>query len=274
MCSSAADMRIQIVWPEQRCGVTLQDHHHASPLWFNPATGDFTEQGEDHDEQIAFWLQHHQAMIRSDSSVYTLTLNGQLVEPGVIRQIHGGALLQIGHFRLEISKIAADELATTLLPIEEDIPELELLINYGGHYTPYSDEAQQGNPAPAHDDPLKSLTQEYKHYLLWGEQHHIPRDVKPGSARTKPDRLSDTLNLHESVKNKTVSECVISADAMMERIFKELMIDQDDILETDQEHKLELLRELAPEHLKQIEKRAVSELLYRELYKLGLDSHL
>ncbi|HBZ17296.1 TagK domain-containing protein [Pantoea sp. NPDC088449] len=268
-------MQIQIIWPELHNDITLDEHHQRdSPVWFSPSTGGFNDQAVEQEDQVIFWLQQQQLMLCVEAHDYVCLIDGQPFENGTTRLLRGGMLIQIGHYLLKVIAPPADELANSLLPAEGDLPELELLINHGGHYTPYGDDAKQESHHAEEIDPLKSLTQEYKHYLLWGEQHHTPRDVEKKNVYSKRERLSDNLNVNECLKNKTVSECVVEAEVMMERVFRELMIDHDDIFETEQDIKIELLREIAPEHLKQIEKRVVSELLYRELYKMGLDSHL
>lgn len=266
-------MHIQIIWPERQKPVTLHEHHcQETPLWCSALTGQFSEQPAEHAEAVAFWLQQ-QMMMSSNTQDFICLLDGQPLAQGEIRPLRSGMRVQLGHFLLEAIEPDTDELITSLLPVEGELPELELLINHGGHYIPYAENAKQHASLNNEDDPLKSLTQEYKHYLLWGEQP-IPR--RNPSSRNEPvrERFNDSNNFNASLKNKTISECVVNADEMMERICRELMITDGDLLKTDEEVKIELLREIAPAHLKQIEKRMVSELLYSELYKPGLDSHM
>lgn len=267
-------MQIQIVWPERPGRVALLPHHNVhQPLCFDVITGQFSEQRLADASQTLFWLRHQRLMIGAEAQEYVCRVEGQPLALGETLTLQVGARIQAGQFLLEVCDDPAEDGISHLLPIDETIPDLASLINHGGHYTPYREAAGYVSEGLRDDDPLKSLAQEYKHYLLWGEQQNIARDNQPHNTPA-PERFSDSLHIQDEIKNKTVSECVIDNSVMMARIFKDLMIDAQDLPEDEAVISVELLRELAPEHLKQIEKRAVSELVYRELYKLGLDSHL
>lgn len=269
-------MLIQVIWPElQRYAILTEHHQRETPLWFSPSNGSFSEQADRSKEQIALWFQHQEVMVSTDDNVYSCLIDGQPLATGQTHPLRNGMVIQAGHFLLKVVEPKVSELAANLQTMDDKVPELELLINHGGHYTPYNyDDGEDNDFISEDDDPLKSLAREYKHHLLWGEHQHTSNDVHLKGNKYKSERLKDTLNVNERLKDKTISECVIAADVMMDRIFKELVIGQDDILETDKEESVELLREIAPDHLKKIEKKAASELLSRENHKLGLDSHL
>ncbi|EOW7108323.1 TagK domain-containing protein, partial [Yersinia enterocolitica] len=60
---------------------------------------------------------------------------------------------------------------------------------------------------------------------------------------------------------------------LIEKVTKELSVI--DYLDTSHhDEKVDLLKLLAPEHLTSKEKNSVPALVFQELYKLGLDSHL
>lgn len=267
-------MQIQIVWPERAGRVSLLSHHsQLQPLCFDVITGQFSAQRLTDVSQTLFWLRHQRLIVAAETRDYVCLVDGQPLEQGETQTLRNGSRIQAGPYLLQVFDDVSAARLTPLLPVEGDIPELTSLINHGGHYTPYRDAARYSSHSVNDNDPLKSLAQEYKHYLLWGEQQNISRGNEQQHNEPLRESFSDNMNIQDGIKNKTVTECVVENSVMMARIFKDLMIDAQDLPE-DEEVSVELLRELAPEHLKPIEKRAVSELVYRELYKLGLDSHL
>lgn len=79
-------------------------------------------------------------------------------------------------------------------------------------------------------------------------------------------------NIRERVKDKTLTECILDSGGLIDKVTKELSAIN--YLDTpDDDEKIDLLKALAPEHFI-TKKNSVPSLMFQELYKLGLDSHL
>ncbi|WP_431224282.1 TagK domain-containing protein [Serratia sp. L9] len=213
---------------------------------------------------LRFYWMKSEPVMEYHSNEYICSINGQRLQPGARTPLRYGTVIQAGHFCLKV--IAND---TGALPDEQnEWPELDSLLTHGGHFTPWQDTVMEG----AQDDVLKRLSFEYKRFLLWGDQSREFLQQEDQQENLLPARDSFLDNVIETVKDKTMVECIFDEGSLIERVLEELMaFNQPEINEDEQP---DLLTMLAPEHLARIERRTVSELLYRELYKLGLDSHL
>lgn len=203
------------------------------------------------------------------SDEYQCLIDGQPLRPGITHPLRLGMIIQAGHFLFNVVPVPDGALP---LPDEPSLPELDMLLVHGGHYTPWQTPDRQTMAEHLQDDVLKQLGSEYKRYLLWGDQSRtlIARDVQQENRLPERDPYLD--NVIESVKHKTMTECIFGEETLIERVLNELMAFNQ--AEIPDEPRPDILTALAPEHLSRIERRNVSDLLYRELYKMGLDSHL
>ncbi|MGQ8775424.1 TagK domain-containing protein [Serratia sp. NA_112.1] len=203
------------------------------------------------------------------SDEYQSVIDFQHLQPGVAYPLRMGMVIQVGHFRFRVTSISE---STPPLLDDPDLPDLDTLLMHGGHYTPWEVSDLSAITEKIQGDVLKQLGSEYKRYLLWGDQSRTFTSQDVQQKNSLPAHDSYLEHVIQSSKNKTLSECIFNEGSLIERVLTELMaLDQAEIIEEKQP---DILIELAPEHLSRIERWDVSELLYRELYKLGLDSHL
>ncbi|WON77492.1 TagK domain-containing protein [Serratia sp. UGAL515B_01] len=225
-----------------------------------------------------YWLRSELVM-EYHSTEYICSVNSQPLLPGTRMPLRYGMAIQAGQFSLSVTPIApleealAPDESRTEFDAQEEFPELENLLSHGGHYTPWQAAMAISDGAPSEEeDVLKQLSAEYKRFLLWGDQsrNFLNQDVQQENRLPARDPFLD--NIMESVRDKTMVECILAEGSLIERVLEELVaFNQAEISEDEQP---DLLSLLAPEHLARINRSAVSDLLYRELHKLGLDSHL
>lgn len=187
-------------------------------------------------------------------------------------------MIQAGHFKFKVvpyddgEDLPVYSDPESKVDISDQLPELDNLVAHGGHYTTWQAADTEIIAETLQDDALKHLTHEYKRYLLWGDQSRafINKEVQQETRLPARDAYLD--NVMDSVKGKTMVECIFNEEALIERVIDELMtINQEEIPEEETQ---DILVALAPDNSSRIARRDVSELLYRELYKLGLDSRL
>ncbi|CNH98968.1 Uncharacterised protein [Yersinia pekkanenii] len=155
-----------------------------------------------------------------------------------------------------------------------DLPEIEDILLHGGHYISYFDDISEVHAYDQQEpDILKRLELEYKRFLMWGEQGREFSEKDQQQATKLPANDGFLENIRECVKDKTLTECILDSGGLIDRVTKELSVI--DYLETSHhEEKVDLLKVLAPEHIITKEKNSVPALVFQELHKLGLDSHL
>ncbi|PIJ48303.1 hypothetical protein BL250_17675 [Erwinia sp. OLTSP20] len=193
---------------------------------------------------------------------------GKSIKTGHILTLKNGMTLQAGMFRLSITINDQDEdVCPTNFPgTDAELPELDDIILHGGQYIPWVEsESHQ-------DDILKRLAYEYKHFLLWGSSNQDLYDVDGKDENFLPERDVFLDGITERVKDKTIPECIFNDENLINIIL-------DDLMSVAQEENMDdsppdLLTALAPENMERIDTHPLPELLYRELYKLGLESPL
>ncbi|WP_148661037.1 TagK domain-containing protein [Serratia inhibens] len=264
-------MQLQMDWP--RKGL-----HHRLREFLAPEQADFfcLQQGKFVNEKpegrqgfLRFCWNAPDCVMVCHSDEYQGVIDFQHLQPGVAYPLRLGMVIQVGHFRFSVTPVS-----DSTLPLlgDSDLPDLDTLLMHGGHYTPWEAPDLSVIAEQIQGDVLKQLGSEYKRYLLWGDQsrNFISQDVQQENPLPAHDSYLE--HVIKSSKNKTLSECIFNEGSLIERVLTELMsLDQAEIIEEKQP---DILTALAPEHLSRIERWDVSELLYRELYKLGLDSHL
>lgn len=269
-------MQLQIRWPPTAQTYPLDELLTLErPYYFCLRQGVLgNDRPEDTQGFLHFYWVKSEPVMEYHSSEYICAINGQRLQPGACTPLRYGMVIQAGHFCLAVTPSASSDAllgasgAGGEFDKEGELPELDSLLAHGGHYTPWQEAVLEA----AQDDVLKRLSFEYKRFLLWGEQSHELSQQEDQQENRLPARDSFLENVVESVKGKTMVECIFDEGSLIDRVLEELMaFNQAEITEDERP---DLLTLLAPEHLVRIERSTVSELLYRELYKLGLDSHL
>lgn len=221
--------------------------------------------------QITLWWEQQDLLINVQTETYVALIDGRLLSQGETCRLQLGQQLQIG--MLAFTVIAVDEGIATFIGQStkgNQLPELTELLNHGGYYSPWHSEVKSVTDS---SDVLQSLRAEYKRYLLWGEQTQHYSSSPAHSESRLPEEDTYLEQMIDSVEDKTLAECILNSDKrLIERVITELMAI--DYQEEPQPEPVDILNVLAPENFSSIARHQTSELLYRELYKLGLDSHL
>jgi hypothetical protein len=237
---------------------------------------------------LQFYWHFHEPLVVNHSSDFICLVNGKELDVGEHHLLSFGTEIQFGPVNITVDRATSQQVeesfAHNLFMLAEsgeagetDLPEIEDILSHGGHYISYFDavdETQEyGQREP---DVLKQLEVEYKRFLLWGEQAQQSQEilVKDQPQVIKLSGRDEFLdNIRERVKDKTLTECILDSGGLIDKVTQELSIFN--YLDTqDDDTRIDLLKELAPEHFITKEKNSVPSLMFQELYKLGLDSHL
>ncbi|WP_202302730.1 TagK domain-containing protein [Dryocola clanedunensis] len=155
------------------------------------------------------------------------------------------------------------------------VPEVEEVLSYAGHHlTGMSDTENAFAEEIKESDLLKDLAQEYKNFLVWGEQYRTfyakQNDQQLNFA--SEDRYFDEIR--ESMKQKTLTECILESTALIDKACAEIELMHHIDEELFEEQQLDILRALAPENYVSQEKERIPALLLQEFYKPGIDTLL
>lgn len=280
-------MLLVLTWPRMSQQFQLNDAiTENNAICFSMETGEFSphSMGDAHNE-VRFYRRSSTPMIINHSSDFICMVNGKELALGEHHPLSLGAEIKFGHFFISVKKATGQTASqnftdSQLIPeqlsiLEEtELPEIEDILSHGGHYISYVDNTNETQAEELQGrDALKNLEQEYKRFLMWGEQGRTFSDKEQQQTTKLSANDAFLENIRESVKDKTLTECILDSGGLIERITKEL--DVIDYLDTSQsDEKVDLLKLLAPEHIITKEKSSVPALVFQELYKLGLDSHL
>lgn len=280
-------MLLVLTWPRMSQQFQLHDAiTEQNAICFSMEKGEFAPHSVgDGKNEIRFYRHSLASMIINHSNDFICMINGKELAPGEHSPLSLGAEIKFGHFVITAKKAsgqtASKSFTDNRLVLEQisvlettDLPEIEDILSHGGHYISYLDDVSEtlAQELPE-QDVLKNLELEYKRFLMWGEQGQ--KFSEKGQLQTTKLSANDGFleNIREYVQDKTLTECILDSGGLIERITKELSVI--DYLETPQdEGKVDLLKLLAPEHIITKEKSSVPALVFQELYKLGLDSHL
>ncbi|OON40178.1 hypothetical protein BTJ39_09790 [Izhakiella australiensis] len=217
---------------------------------------------------LCFYWTDTALMMKNHCHEHVCLINGHIQRPDNVITLQSGVMVQAGTFRLSVTMPDEDKpiLSPDIIGDHKDLPELDEFLSHGGHYIPWDESA-------AHqDDVLKKLAYEYKYFLLWGRNSQEDYENEEKDENYLPERDEFLDSVTDSVKDKTITECIFDNEHLINRVIDEIMsINQP---EEPEEQPPDLLTALAPDNMSRIEKHSMPELLYRELYKLGLDSHL
>ncbi|CNJ55059.1 TagK domain-containing protein [Yersinia aldovae] len=280
-------MLLVLTWPRMSQQFQLNDAiTETNAICFSMEKGEFSPHSMgDGQNEVRFYRHLSEFMIVNHSSDFICMINGKELSPGEHHPLSLGAEIKFGHFVITAKKAsgqaAGKSFTDNLVMLDQpsvydatDLPEIEDILSHGGHYISYFDDVNEvqahGRQGP---DVLKTLELEYKRFLLWGEQgrEFSEKDQQQATKLSANDGFLE--NIRECVKDKTLTECILDSGGLIEKVTKELSVI--DYLEASHsEEKVDLLKILAPEHIITKEKSSVPALVFQELYKLGLDSHL
>ncbi|PKH20116.1 hypothetical protein CIG19_18360 [Enterobacterales bacterium CwR94] len=270
-------MQLQMNWPPTGLRLAIPEERDGGRvMMFCMVTHTLLhELSEGQENYFCIWWNQCEPVMRVHSSTYTCLMDGRRLQPDMHYSLRLGSVIQAGMAAFSVVPALEntyhhqlDQLGLAT-PEPSAVPPLEALLTHGGHHTPWQSQVTRELHS---DDVLKHLSAEYKRYLLWGDQSRAFVKQNTQLENRLPARDPYLDNVIDSVKDKTLVECIFNEGALIDRVLADLLaFNQEAIPEETQP---DILTALAPENLSRIERREVSELLYRELYKLGLDSHL
>ncbi|EKS6740453.1 TagK domain-containing protein [Enterobacter ludwigii] len=261
-------MQLQLDWPLKGESQKLNAEFLSEGVLFCLAQGEFLKEYSEicsTGGMLLVWEEGKPTLI-FESSEYQCLVDGYFLEPKQRHPLRLGMVIQAGPYRFSVIPVSED------IVEETSIPSLDELLTHGGYYTPWLVNDNELINKEKDEDVLKHLSGEYKRYLLWGEQLiHAERHENHESNKL-PERDQFIENILENVKCKTVTECIFEDKTLINRVLGEILSSNQEFTYEDDRH--DLLFAIAPENLQKIQRNEVSELQYRELYKLGLDSNL
>ncbi|WP_034934547.1 TagK domain-containing protein [Erwinia mallotivora] len=278
-------MQLLMTWPDnQRIFLLSASCTFENAACFNVQNGTFSLSGqEEQDDAIYFYSSTGGAVILNNCEKYICRVDDVEIRHGQTCILRFGAFIQLGNFTFEVGNDESsdhEDMLHNLLNVhyeeEKDhliIPEVEDILPNGGHYTGdlrYFSDAMES--AETETDVLKKLELEYKKFLIWGEQNRKFFDDSPeiNNKLSGDDDYFDAIR--DEMKTKTLTECIVPAPSLFEKVWKEMNITEsyDELL--GEEEKTDILKSLAPENISSKEKKHVPELVFHDLYKTGLDS--
>ncbi len=278
-------MRLILTWPDTRAAIGLNDTlTRENAVSFDVVRGVFGshQPAQDGYAMVFYWKASGPVLVNLCQK-HVCLLDGADVEYGAIHPLRIGQKLQCGHFKIGVvvdhTNLTDDVWQRDWLLSQEtatdNIPRVEDILPNGGHYLTdlryFNDVTAAQNNS---DDVLKTLEVEYKRFLIWHEQgrggfsnniHDQENRFSVGDERFDRDR--------EQSKSKTLTECIIDTPFLIERVWEELDMENSTSEILDEEEKIDILKSLAPDDVAMKEKKSVPELVFRDFYKVGLDSH-
>ncbi|WP_380182275.1 TagK domain-containing protein [Kalamiella sp. sgz302252] len=275
-------MQLLMTWPDNQPAFALGERYTKErAACFNPQTGVFSDVGPS-GGVVWFYTTAGGPVIFNDCVNLLCVVDDNLVVPGERYALRLNAAIQIGHYAFTINAddeaADKDEILYSLLEAhatEEKanlvIPEVETILPNGGHHTGDYRYFNDAVSTVAETDILKKLEAEYKKFLIWGEQNRTFVSEQPTAVRL-PDCDDYFDAVREEMKAKTLTECIIQAPSLIDKVWEELNVEGVSEALIFDEEKTDILKLLAPENIASKEKKAVPELVYQDLYKPGLDS--
>lgn len=287
MCLSVGDgMKIQFEWPALRQPVELDKRLTAeNSAVLDVVSGDFAiTNSRPERDVVAFYWHLSRPVIVNLCVEHLCSLDSVELKYGSVHSLRPGSKIQAGHFKLSLARESDVETEEQTfyqliypgsdLQASNKIPEVEEVLPNGGsnindlhYFNELALAEDKGN------DILKRLEAEYKYFLIWqkqgrGEYHDVSQYEK---YTIKTDDRFDRIR--EQVKGKTLTECIIARDFLMEKVWPDFETGEsfDDFFQ--QEEKTDLLKALSPEYIVAKNKDRVPELVFQDFYKVGLDSH-
>lgn len=273
-------MQLFMTWPATGSVLTLNEAYSVThPACFNILSGRF---GDAHPaDAVWFYLTAGGPVIFNTCQAFVCLVDDVEVAEGQRQPLRQGSLIQLGHFTFEIiASVEQSTLLHTILDLQTDeekasyiVPEVEAILPNGGHYTGdlhhFNDVVGADEAEP---DVLKKLEVEYKKFLIWGEQNRKFFDENEGVNNKLSGSDAYFEAVREEMKARTLTECIIEAPSLIDKVWEELKIEAsyDELL--CEEEKPDLLKALAPDNIASREKQPVPELVFQDLYKIGLDS--
>lgn len=269
-----------MTWPVTGSAFTLNEAHSVDhPACFNLLSGRFGDTQPT--DTVWFYLTAGGPVMFNTCQAFVCVVDDVEVAEGERQTLRQGSVIQLGHFTFDvIASAEQDSLLHSILDLQNEeekasyrVPEVEAILPNGGHYTGdlrYFNDL--GKADVAEPDMLKKLEAEYKKFLIWGEQnrHFFEENGGVNHKLSGSDAYFDAVR--EEMKARTLTECIIEAPSLIDKVWEELNVEESDNEILCDEEKPDILKALAPDNIASREKQPVPELVFQDLYKSGLDS--
>ncbi|MGN7973794.1 TagK domain-containing protein [Serratia sp. 22264] len=278
-------MNIHFEWPPSRQPIALLGNLTAdNAAVLDVSSGVFGPHGNGAEQDtVAFYWHMARPVILNLCADLVCRLDGVELQYGSVHPLRDKSKIQVGHFKLVMTggtdEVDEQGFYQLIYPngswqAANKVPEVEEILPNGGNYI--NDLRYFNEVILAQDkgeDVLKALEVEYKRFLIWWEQDggYYGGGNELVNHIIKTDHRFDIIR--EKIKEKTLTECIVARDFLMEKVWSELDTGDhfDDIF--SEEEKVDLLKSLSPEHITAKGKYTVPELVFQDFYKVGLDSH-
>ncbi|MTD38226.1 TagK domain-containing protein [Erwinia sp. CPCC 100877] len=279
-------MNIHFDWPASLPTVALERSLTAdNAAVFDVCEGAFgAHNGHLGHDAVIFWWHMARPVMLNLCRRYVCRLDDEEIQYGSVKPLRDGSQVQAGNYRMSMalsdgSDIDEQTFYQIIYPNgawqeANKVPEVEDILPNGGNYINdlrYFNDVILAQNRP--DDVLKDLEVEYKRFLIWQEQDggHYSGITPQTDPMIRIDHRFEQVR--EQIKEKTLTECIIARDFLMEKVWPELEHGEQATEIFAEEEKTDLLRALSPEHIVAKGKYKVPELVFQDFYKVGLDSH-
>ena len=184
-----------------------------------------------------------------------------------------GAMIQIGRYGIALENDATGESLNHLLDLSEDslgdtrIPELDVILQNSILHV-------MAEPEGEASDVLKILEKEFRQALIWGVQPPQTHRSKPVAANRFAERMFNFDAVQAQVQSTTVTHCIFESNTLIDKVFSELNISEQDVFSQEDTERCDVLRLLASEEMHYDMKKRIPDLLLKEIYQADLDTQL
>lgn len=274
-------MELMVTWPE-RPGIFTLDEKFVpeNPAKFCPVQGTLiADDVVDNDQTVHFYWMLSIPVIVNRSREYLCRVDARTLPFGQALPLKAGMEIQIGHYQLQtqqgLSLHSSDEarlkraFSSAIAGHIDEIPELTDLLPHMGHHIAWHESLQD---ISYESNPLKTLANEYKNVVLWGEQSRTADVQSQNRKKSWSPESNQFITLREKMRSKTVTDCILDSPFLMEKVFSELELSKQGDLLLAEEPKHDILQLVAPSHLNRRSVSSIPSLMLQEFYKAGLDT--
>ncbi len=257
-------------WPERQPRWRLESGTRGL---FSSQTGAFLSGKNAVADSHSVMFHAKDSTVEIESGLLTMPcyVNGKALHYGERCAADVGSLIQVARYTLVVENETSDEDLVQTLGFSADIgkgaplPELEEILHNSLLHVPLQQEGEQ-------NDVLKALEKEFRQALIWGLQ--TPQSSQPVSLRERrfAERMFDFEQIQAQVKSATVTQCIFESPSLIQKVFEEHNIRDDDTWFQDETVRCDVLRILAPEEVQYDIKKRIPDLLVQEIYQADLDS--
>lgn len=275
-------MLLQLVWPNKQAVLSCDTlNAENETVYFCFESAEFvTQKPSSPLGYFSLNLRRLDIVFACVSDDFQCFINGQPLQERLTCNLVADMEIQAGHYVFEVvPAISSDDVVVG----QQEPPALSELLSYGGYYTAW-DQTAAVIEMNENFDELRKLNSEFHRHLIWGDYQKSEQALSETNS-IKVGNIDNYLeNVLVSVKDKTVSDCIIEDKQSINTIIESMPTADTEISfdllypqEKNDEKSyngLDILQILAPEELVGIERKFITDLTYSELKKAGIDSYI